>query len=125
MQKAFSLLGCVFICLVTITANAQQTITPASAKDYVGQKVTVCGSVTGTYFDQKARRHPTFINFGPAYPNSTFSLLIWGNDRKKFSYQPEEYLKNKQVCVTGTITTFKGRVEMIVTDSSQINTRVE
>jgi len=42
------------------------------------------------------------------------------NDRKKFKYKPEEFLINKQVCVTGEIKTFRDKPQIVVSDTAQV-----
>ena len=45
--------------------------------------------------------------------------MIWGADRAKFG-APEETYKNRRICVTGLIQSYKGRPEVIVRSPTQI-----
>ncbi len=89
------------------------------AAKHIGEVVTVCGKAFGgKYFSTKGKT--TLINMGAPYPNSTFTLVIFGNDRENFTYKPEEYLTAKSICVTGMIKLYKDRPEIIVSRESQI-----
>ena len=46
-------------------------------------------------------------------------LLIWGSDRAKFG-TPETKYKDARVCVTGKITSFRGKPEIIASEPKQI-----
>jgi DNA/RNA endonuclease YhcR with UshA esterase domain len=46
-------------------------------------------------------------------------ILIWGSDRAKFG-TPETKYKDERVCVTGKITGYRGKPEVIATEQSQI-----
>ena len=94
-------------------------IAPADAASHIGEEATVCGEVTGTKFSDHRKRKPTFIDFGPPHPNQAFTALIWGEHRGKFDYDPESLL-GKTICVSGTITEFKGKPEIKVSEPSQI-----
>jgi DNA/RNA endonuclease YhcR with UshA esterase domain len=64
---------------------------------------------------------PTFINFDRAFPNHTFTALVWGENRAKFSPAPDQQFgRGKNVCVTGLVERFQGKPQIIVTDPSQI-----
>jgi len=100
-------------------ALAADTLEPAEAASHVGEEATVCGEVTGAKFSSHRQRKPTFIDFGPPHPNQLFTALIWGEHRDKFDYLPES-LVGKTICVSGTITEYKGKAEIKVSDPAQI-----
>ncbi|MCL6523245.1 MAG: hypothetical protein K6T34_01170 [Thermoflavifilum sp.] len=107
-------------CLAITIAHAQVKISDQQAIKYVNQQATVCGKIASTYFDSTSLRKPTFLNFRYPHPDETFTAIIWGDDRKNFTYAPETYLKNKQVCITGKITLFHDQPEMIISRPEQI-----
>jgi DNA/RNA endonuclease YhcR with UshA esterase domain len=100
-------------------AFAADALDPEAAASHVGEEVTVCGEVTGAKYSSHRKRKPTFIDFGPPHPNQHFTALIWGEYRDKFHYVPESLL-GKTVCVSGTITEYKGKAEIKVSDPAQI-----
>lgn len=81
-------------------------INTVQAKGYVGQKKTVCGTIVSTrvWKDNKA----VFMNLDQKFPNHIFSATIWGNNIPNFSYEPASTLINRNVCITGTISEYKG-----------------
>lgn len=100
--------------------QAQIKITDQDVIHYVNQQATVCGKIASTYFDSISRRKPTFLNFRYPHPDETFTVIIWGDDRKHFPEAPEKYFKNKQVCVTGKIILFHNQPEMIISSPEQV-----
>jgi hypothetical protein len=65
---------------------------------------------------------PTFLNLDEPYPKEIFTILIWGSERPKFG-QPEETYRDKGVCVTGKITSYRGVPEIVASDPGQIEIR--
>ena len=110
-----------FVLLLIASAGfSQSTVTAAEAGKHVGEKITVCDKVFGGRFLENANEQPTLINMGDAWPNNPFTFVIFGDNRKKFSYKPEDFLVNKQVCVTGEIKTYRDKPQIIVTDTAQV-----
>lgn len=104
--------------------SAQQkpgaTFTAAEAKDHTGEKITVCDKVFETRFLENSNGQPTFLNIGAAYPNSPFTIVIFGNERANFKEKPEVFYNNKKVCATGLIKEYNGKPEMILSNESEI-----
>jgi DNA/RNA endonuclease YhcR with UshA esterase domain len=107
---------------VTVAAQHPVTITAAEAKDHVGERATVCGQVVSVHLAARSRGTPTFINLDKPYPNQIFTIVIWGGDRPKFG-APEQTYQGKQVCVTGTISSYRGVPEVVARDPSQLKIR--
>ncbi|WP_118975675.1 S1/P1 nuclease [Taibaiella koreensis] len=104
----------------TPASDQQKTIRPEDAQQYIGKDVTICGKVYGGKFLAQAKGTPTLINMGAAYPASPFTMVIFGEDRSRFSYTPETFLDGKDICVTGKVKLFKGKAEIVVSDPGQI-----
>ena len=68
----------------------------------------------------KGEKKTTYINFGKPYPNTTFTVVIFEGDLAKFKFTPSEFLKDKNVCITGKVKIYKGKPEIIVTSEEQI-----
>jgi hypothetical protein len=109
------------ICLAVSFAVQAQTrhLTAAEAKDHVGENATVCGKVVDSHYASRSRGEPTFLNLDNRYPNQIFTIVIWGSDRSKFG-DPEAKYRDKDVCVTGKITSYRGVAETTAHDPSQI-----
>lgn len=104
----------------TFFAYAQATkINPSAAKKHVGERATVCGKVVSPRYSRRSRGQPTFLNLDKPYPNQIFTILIWGRDRAKFGI-PEKRYRDKRVCVTGEITSYRGVPEIVVSDPAQL-----
>lgn len=115
MKKLF-LLSAV-ICLAQISFS--QTVALDSVAKYEGKTVTVCAKVQGTHVSSGEKKN-TSVNFGKPYPDNTFTVFIAEADLPKFKYVPADFLKDKTICITGSVTMFKGKPEMVVTSEEQI-----
>jgi hypothetical protein len=96
---------------------------PVSSRDaarHLGETVTVCGPVAGAAHFSRIQGEPTFLNFDRAYPEQTFTAVIWGRDNDKFEQPPHRLFAGKDLCVTGRIETYRGRPQIVVTDPGQI-----
>ena len=112
----------VFVTLLLLAAAAlpqTQHITAREAKNHVGEKATVCGRVAGIHFVSSGKGQPTFVHFDEQYPNQVFTLVIWGSDRPKFG-RPEDLYRNKDLCVTGKITSYLEVPEIVASNPSQV-----
>jgi hypothetical protein len=120
-MKTSKFLFLVVLCFTAnLTVHAQtKKITADEAKTHVGEKATVCGTVASTHYADRSKGQPTFLNLDEPYPKQIFTILIWGTDRPK-SGRPEETYRNKDVCVTGKITSHRGIPEIVASDPSQI-----
>jgi DNA/RNA endonuclease YhcR with UshA esterase domain len=101
-------------------AYAQTSLSPEDAYKHIGETQTVCGTVASTYYSIRSKAQPTFLNLNKPYPNQIFTIVIWGSDRPNFSQPPETMYKNCKVCVTGKITTYRNKPQIVVKDPSQI-----
>ena len=100
---------------------AQERISPAEAKKYVGKFVTVCGKVVSAAYATNAAGRPTFINLERPYPNQPFNVVIWGAERGNFSPPPEKAYDGKKICVSGEVLVFRDEPpRIVVTKPSQI-----
>ena len=99
------------------------TVTPADAMSQVGHAAKVCGVVASANYAADARAHPTFLTLvdpGQPNPNGVLTAVIYGTDRAKFG-SPEATLPGQRVCVTGFISYFRQRPEMILSNPSQLS----
>jgi DNA/RNA endonuclease YhcR with UshA esterase domain len=100
---------------------AQKKVTASEAKDHVGETATVCGSVASARYAASTRGQPTFLDLDKPYPNQVFTIVIWGSNRAKFG-APEDEFKGKHICVTGEITEYRGKPEIVADKPKQIKT---
>ena len=104
-------------------ASAQEaSITAADAKKFVGKEQTVCGVVASTNYLKSSRTQPTFLNLDKAYPNTIFTVVIFGSDRSKFG-EPDVALKDRTICATGKIELYRDSPQIVVKDPKQLVVR--
>jgi DNA/RNA endonuclease YhcR with UshA esterase domain len=100
--------------------HAQITITAAEAKDHINQIVSICDKIVdGRYLESSATK-PTLLNVGGTYPDNIFTIVINSASRPNFSFKPEEYYVNKRVCVTGKLSEYNGKPQIVVLSPAEI-----
>jgi len=97
-------------------AKSQTLVLAKDAGDYVGKNVTICDSVYST----KALDKLTLINLGGAFPKELITVVVTKEDISKFPSEPSTMFMGNKICVTGIVTEFKGKKQIVVTDPKQI-----
>jgi hypothetical protein len=103
-----------------LAAAPKEPIPASEAAAHVGEKITVCGTVAGAAHFERMRGEPTFLNLDRPYPAQSFTVVIWGENNRKFERPPHQFFSGKEVCVTGTVESYKGKPQIEVRDPSQI-----
>lgn len=49
-----------------------------------------------------------------------FTIVIFEENRSKFTPPPDEQFKDKNICVTGKIDQFRGTPQIVVTERKQV-----
>ena len=122
MYSAKVAIAAAALSLWTLSAGAV-TVTPADAMGQVGHTARVCGLVASANYEPDTRAHPTFLTLiSPDRPGANLALtaVIFGDDRAKFG-TPEMALQGQRICVTGFVSFFRHRPEMILTHPSQVS----
>lgn len=117
MKKIILLTG-IFIAVTGVKTFSQTTIAAKDAARHINEKVTICDQVYGGKF--LSASNLTLIDVGGNHPNELLTLIIKGDDRKKFKTAPEDDLKGKKVCITGQLIAYKGKPEIEITNPEQI-----
>ncbi|WP_207496547.1 hypothetical protein [Aridibaculum aurantiacum] len=107
------------IFLSPLFAKANCTLPISEASKHVGDRVSICGRITGSKAPATNAAKTTYVQLDQGN-SSTIQIVIRMEDRKHFSYKPEEYLYQKQVCVTGIIAENNGRTEILVKRPEEI-----
>jgi hypothetical protein len=99
-----------------VEAQTATVIPDTEAAQHVGQHATVEGTVVKVFTSKSGN---TFLNFGGAYPNQTFTGWI-PKDSPFATDASLSALEGKKVRITGTIDLYKGKPEIKVLSSNQI-----
>jgi len=88
------------------------------AKYHIGKTITVCGTVVSSRKTTKAKA--IYLNFDRMHPHQDFYATIWEYNGPNFSYDPEAFLLNKTVCVTGKVTIFDDIPRISINNESEV-----
>ena len=102
--------------------RAQKSIKLEEVASHIGDTVSVTGKVYGSRYLENSKGTPTLINLGAAYPNQLLTVVIFGEDRKKFTEAPETFFLDKIINVTGKLELFRDKPQILVKEPSQIRT---
>jgi len=92
-----------------------QVISWQDAGKHCGEYATVEGTIVDTHNSGKA----CFLNFHPDY-RRYFTAVIFASAFSRFPASPENYYFGKRVRVSGYIKEYKGKPEIILSETSQI-----
>ena len=118
MNRARLLAASAVVGLWALSAGAAD-LRPEDAVRHVGETATVCGVVASAMFEANAQVQPTILDLGEPSPHAIFTAVIYGDNRSKFG-TPETLLRGKRICVTGQISEYRGKPEIVLTDPSQL-----
>jgi len=116
-----TILAVTLLAIGVVLSGQGKKLTTTEAKDHIGEQATVCGKVASGRYAATTRGKPTFLDLDKPYPGQLFTVLIWGENRAKFG-APEETYRNKNICVTGRIQSYRGEPEIIASDPAQVST---
>lgn len=80
--------------------------------------VTVCDSVYQTKLD--TRSGIIFLALGGKFPKQPLTIEIFNRDVENFPEMPDSFFMNKRVCVTGTISQYKGKWQIVIKQPDEI-----
>jgi len=113
-KSPLALLAVMFAALAI--AQAPPSYTAAEAARHVGETATITDRVDGVHQSGKGN---IFLNMGGKYPNQAFTAFIPSSSAAQFS-NPQQY-EGRTVGVSGKITLYQGKPEIVVNSPSQIN----
>jgi DNA/RNA endonuclease YhcR with UshA esterase domain len=96
-------------------AAQQLVIRDSAAASHVGQTVTVEGMVASVHV---ARSGTTFLNFGAAYPNQTFTAVIFQSAASRFPNVKQ--WDGRRVRVSGEVRLYRGKPEIVLDAPAQL-----
>ena len=93
---------------------ANNGIPSSEAHQYIGSTQIVCGYVSQIKDFSKG----TYLNLGANYPNQDVTIVIWDSDKDNFN-NIDSY-GNKDICIKGEITSYKGVPQIKLSSTRQI-----
>lgn len=99
-----------------ITTTYKNGIDVKDAENFLGKKVTVCSRV----FSIRSTPAITQISIGGKFPGNPLTVIIFGKNYSRFSQPLIDLYSNKNICVKGTITEYKGKPQIVVDDPDNI-----
>lgn len=88
------------------------------ARHHIGRTATVCGTVVASRRTAKAKA--VYLNFDRLQPDHEFYATIWEHNGPNFSYDPETWLMNKRICVTGKITEYEDIPRISINNEKEV-----
>jgi DNA/RNA endonuclease YhcR with UshA esterase domain len=103
----------------SITAKAAVSreplhLTAAEARDHTGAQAVVTGPIIEVNRTEKLTR----LNFDHAFPNQTFTAVVFSGRTNAFPDLSK--LEGKTIQVSGRVNDFHGRPEIILTETNQL-----
>lgn len=98
---------------------AQEIISTDEFKDYIGQEITVKGTIDQVVSLKDVRGKPTYFNMGGKYPDNKFTLLLWESNKHKFT-KGAQFYEGKTIKVIGLIETYRGKPQIVIREPEQI-----
>ena len=97
-------------------AKSQTKVTAKEVVNYVGKEVTLCDSV----YSARAMENISLLNIGGKFPKEVITMVVFKSDKPKFESEPVELYQNKRICVTGKVTLYKDKLQIVVNDPKQV-----
>jgi hypothetical protein len=94
------------------------TISAYDALFHVGEIRRVYGKVSEVYY--AAETDELFLYFGAYYPHHDFTVVIPGETARRYSRHPEFYFEDENIEVTGLITEYDDKPEIVVKEKNQL-----
>jgi hypothetical protein len=96
-----------------------RTVSAYDAAYHIGEVTNIYGIVHQTWYSPETDEY--FLYFGAAYPYQDFTVIIPGRKARRISHRPERFFQGRHIWVTGLISLYEGKPEMIIKRTSQIH----
>lgn len=107
------LLVMVFSAGLVCKTSAQERFNLNYFVHHVGKKITLCDTVSSFKIFSDTL---TMLNMGGKYPNQRFTVVVTG---KEIRLNTDDIV-GKHICVTGDASMYKGRPEIMIYHTNQI-----
>jgi hypothetical protein len=95
-----------------------QTVSAYDAYQFIGEIARIYGKVSEVWYERQTDEYTLYI--GGPYPYQDFSVIISGKHARGFSFRPDRYFRNRNIAVTGLVSLWDDRPEMLIKRRSQI-----
>ena len=95
------------------------TVPAYNAWFHIGEVRNIYGRIHGAWYSWTTDEY--YLYFGGTYPYQDFTVIIEGRDARRFSRHPELFFEGRYIWVTGLVSTFEGKPEIMVRRKSQIH----
>ncbi len=86
---------------------------------HIGEVRNVYGRVDEVWYSWANDEYHLY--FGGAYPYHDFTVILSGRDARRFHRNPERFFGGRYIWVTGLVSTFEGKPEIMVMRRSQVH----
>lgn len=100
-----------------ISAKSQNTISINEVSKHIGETVNICDSV----YTGRTLANLTLLNLGGAFPKQALTVVVNKADLVNFKESPEKLYLNKKLCITGKITEYNGKPQILATEPKQFS----
>lgn len=87
---------------------------------FVGDSITVSGTIFSAKYFAESSTSPTLLNMGAPFPNQPLTVVIEKAERPFFEPNPELFYLNKEVSVSGRVVLFKNKPQIVVRSREQL-----
>jgi hypothetical protein len=103
-----------FLFMPVVAIGARPTIESSQVASHVGSEAVVCGTIIEVRTFSKG----VYLNLGASYPREHLGLLVWNDNVPKLAavFGGLTSLRGKRACARGLLESYKGRVQMKVSD---------
>jgi len=95
------------------------TVPYYNANFHIGEVRNVYGRIHEVWYSWATDEY--YLYFGSSYPYQDFTVILEGRDARRFSRHPEAYFGGRYIWVTGLVSHFEGKPEIMVRRRSQIH----
>lgn len=116
------LIATLCLLLISIFSQAQKQIKLEQAKDNIGQNVKLEGKILGVKTFEDDDKNPTLVvlSLGVDNSNEVATIAVYPSYKSNGVVLPNESLKGDLAIVTGKIELYKGKPQIVVRSSGQL-----
>lgn len=95
------------------------TVSAYNAYSHVGEIRQVYGRAEEVFYSPSTDEY--YLYFGEQYPYHDFSVVVPGHVARRHSARPGRYFRHNDLLITGLVTLYDNKPEIVVRRSAQIN----